>query len=51
MSGAKTDGFVLFPIKKLSKPEDINSVRVKWDFWPDKNTSKESKELDAQFSF
>ncbi|WP_440097312.1 hypothetical protein [Bacillus paralicheniformis] len=51
MSGAKTDGFVLFPVQKLSKPEDINSVRVKWDFWPDKNTSEGLKELDAQLSF
>ncbi|MCY8025264.1 hypothetical protein [Bacillus sonorensis] len=51
MSGAKTDGFVLFPVQKLSKPEDINSVRVKWDFWPDKNTSEGLNELDAQFSF
>ncbi|MCY8225217.1 hypothetical protein [Bacillus haynesii] len=51
MSGAKTDGFVLFPVQKLSKPEDINSVRVKWDFWPYKNTSEGLKELDAQLSF
>ncbi|MCY9671790.1 hypothetical protein M5W63_04565 [Bacillus pumilus] len=51
MSGAKTDGFVLFPVKKLSKLEDINSVRVKWNFWPDKNTSEGLKELDAQLSF
>ncbi|TWJ83685.1 hypothetical protein [Bacillus licheniformis] len=51
MSGAKKDGFVLFPIKKLNKPQDINSVRVKWDFWPDKNTSEGLKELDAQLSF
>ncbi|HZG71582.1 MAG TPA: hypothetical protein VEY51_08580, partial [Chondromyces sp.] len=51
MSGAKKDGFVLFPVKKLNKPQDINSVRVKWDFWPDKNTSEGLKELDAQLSF
>lgn len=51
MSGAKTDGFVVFPVKNLNNPEDINSVRVQWNFYPDKNTAQGVKELNAQLSF
>ncbi|AOS66808.1 hypothetical protein CJZ71_15815 [Bacillus subtilis] len=51
MSGAKTDGIVLFPVKTLNKPNDIKSVRVQWDFWPDKNNSEGLQELDAKLNF
>ncbi|MCY8975656.1 hypothetical protein [Bacillus atrophaeus] len=51
MSGAKKEGYVLYPVKKLSGPNDIKSVRIKWDYWPDKNVTSNVKEFDINLNW
>ncbi|MEC2275450.1 hypothetical protein ACFVIX_22620 [Bacillus subtilis] len=51
MSGAKKEGFVLYPIKKLNDPNDIKSIRVKWDLWPDKDVSTNVHEFDVTLTW
>ncbi|MCI3194768.1 hypothetical protein GXP75_03550 [Bacillus sp. HU-1818] len=51
MSGAKKEGYVLYPVKKLSGPNEIKSVRIKWDYWPDKNVTSNVKEFDINLNW
>ncbi|AHZ16263.1 MULTISPECIES: hypothetical protein [Bacillus] len=51
MSGAKKEGYVLYPIKKLQDPNEIKSVRIKWDFWPDKDVTTNVKDFDINLTW
>ncbi|AWG38183.1 MULTISPECIES: hypothetical protein [Bacillus] len=51
MSGAKKEGYVLYPIKKLKDPNEIKSVRIKWDFWPDKDVTTNVKDFDINLTW
>ncbi|CCG50625.1 MULTISPECIES: hypothetical protein [Bacillus amyloliquefaciens group] len=51
MSGAKKEGYVLYPIKKLNDPNDIKSIRVKWDFWPDKDVTTNAQDFDINLTW
>jgi hypothetical protein len=51
MSGATNDGNILFPIKKLSDPNSVKSVRIQWQLWPDKNDPTNASDLNARISF
>lgn len=51
MSGAKKEGYVLYPIKKLNDPNDIKSIRVKWDFWPDKDVTTNVQDFDINLTW
>ncbi|MCY8485434.1 hypothetical protein MOC97_08030 [Bacillus atrophaeus] len=51
MSGAKRDGYVLFPVNEMKDENDIKSVRVQWSVWPNKEDTSAVKELNAKIEF